>query len=61
MPWNINRRQLLQIGAISGASWLLPGMVKPRSAAAVAYRDEQLRSNPDYALQALMDGNKRFS
>ena len=59
MVWDLNRRKLLQMGAIGGASWFLPGVTQKSYAA--AYTDEELRSNPDYALQALIDGNKRFS
>ena len=61
MSWDLNRRKLLQIGAMGSASWLLPGFSRRSSAMAAIHSDEELRSNPDYALQALIDGNKRFS
>ena len=59
MTWDFNRRKLLQISALSGASWLLPSL--RHSAKAATYSEEELRNNPAYALQALIDGNKRFS
>lgn len=56
----INRRQLLNLGAISSIGLLCQGLRKhPAEAATLPSKD--LLADPDAALQALIEGNQRFS
>lgn len=56
----INRRQLLQVGAVSSAGFLFPGLFRQSRAEAKTLKKDLL-TDPDLALQALMEGNQRFS
>lgn len=61
MKSEINRRQLLNLGAISSLGLLFQGWKRPNSAAAATLPPRDLVTDPDAALQALLDGNQRFS
>ncbi|MEA5462276.1 carbonic anhydrase [Leptothoe sp. PORK10 BA2] len=61
MKTEIDRRQLLHLGIMSSIGLLSQGLIRPTSAEAATLTSEDLLTDPDTALQALMAGNQRFS
>lgn len=61
MRSRINRRQLLQIASMSSVGLLVQSLWSQRAAEAATLPPKDLLTDPDAALQELLDGNQRFS
>ncbi len=60
MDTEMNRRQLLQVGVMASTGLLLQGLISPEPVEAATLPPKDL-PNPETALQALIEGNQRFS
>ena len=61
MKPEMNRRQLLSLGAMSSVGLFVQSLMQPNLAEAATLPSKDLLTDPDAALEALMAGNRRFS